>query len=113
MDKNTDIQHSDGTTDETELKRPTGKYDNVVLIIERFPLRIVILIAWLGVCLNYYSHIHELTYVIPGAPFGATFLYFLMAIAWFAELVTGWLTRHIKDFIIKRVMQAEENADVL
>lgn len=102
----------DGTGD-AELRRPTGRYGNLILFVERFPLRLFVVIIGLSICLKYYSHIRDLTYVIPGAPFGATLLYLLMAAALFGEMLTGWLTRHIKDLIIRRIMRAEEDAEVL
>jgi len=116
MDENTDIQLSETSDAEAnggDIKRPRGKYDNLILFVERFPLRLFVVIIGLSVCMNYHMHLGELTYVIPGAPFGASLLYLLMGVALFGEMFTGWLTRHIKDFIIRRIMRAEENAEIL
>ena len=104
------IDRNNTPTQENDIRRPVGTYDNVIVFIEKFPLRIVLVFAGLGLILN-------LAFARDGmsgdAAIAATLGYIVGFCIVFWELACGKITRRIKDLLIRAVMIAEKNSEVL
>lgn len=100
----------DGKSPDEAIQRPAGRYDNVILFIERFPLRLVIVMAGLGLLWQLAVYRDTLTSdALMNATLGYIVGFFVVA----AEAVTGFLTHIIKGLLLGIVMRAEENSKVL
>lgn len=106
----TPVASEQGNSTDDTVRRPVGTYDNVIIFIERFPLRIVIFFAGLGLILTLAASCDNLS---GDALFAGMLGYLVGFVLVFAELLTGKLTRLIKDMLIRIVMRAEKNAEVL
>lgn len=111
-----DLTQYDGQADgddkshDKTIQRPAGTYDNVILFIERFPLRLVIVLAGFGLLWQLALYRDTLT---SDALMSATLGYIVGFFVVVAEAVTGFLTNLIKGLLLGIVMRAEENSKVL
>jgi len=109
-DFNTPAFQEHDNAPEDGIRRPVGTYDNVIVFIERFPLRIVVFFVGIGLIMHLAVASNDMS---GDALFGAMLGYIVGFILVFAELVLGKLTRFIKDMLIRIVMTAEKNSEVL
>lgn len=93
-----------------EVRRPTGTYDNLIVFIEKFPLRLVICFAGLCMLLNLAIARDGMS---GDALWGATLGYIFGFFVVLGEAVFGKVTRLIKDILLRIVISAEKNAEVL
>lgn len=108
-----DINHvggdSTGRNDE-ELRRPKGTYDNLIVFIEMFPLRIFVVLAGMGFLLWFIFQSENFT---PEGMLLADLAYLLGFGIVVVEAITGFATRLIKDALLRIVMRAERNSEIL
>ena len=89
------------------VRRPMEGYDTLIRVIDRFPLRLVIVFIGLSLLLNLATFRDTLS---GEGMMYATFGYIIGFVIVAAEALTGTLTRLIKDILIRIVMLAEENS---
>lgn len=107
-----DLNYSGGYTPDggDDIQRPSGRYDNIVLWIERFPLRIFVVLFGCSMLLRLAGSIDHM---MGAQALYATLGYIVGFFVVLAELVLGKVTRLIKDILLRIVIRAERNADVL
>lgn len=93
------------------INRPMEGYDTLIRFIDRFPLRIVIVLIGFSLLLRLAAWSDTLS--SGEAMMNASFAYIIGFFVTLAEAVWGRLTRLIKDLLIRAVMIAEENSSQL